>query len=152
MVVFCTYRMRWGADCDIHRGSAGLLYGAHPSKEGDIYSLSMTAYEVSLSPLRVIIADRIFTEFQPCCNTVDGIIIFCVATGDRQPLNQVSIIPLQMSSWMEGLFTLPRRWNNAQTLAAVAVAPPSNLSPAPFLVTSEGNYSRLYRTWPRLSR
>jgi len=48
------------------------LPNSNPSKESDVYSLAMTAYET-------------LTEVLPFGNARDGIIIFHVVTGDRPP-------------------------------------------------------------------
>ncbi|KAF9647766.1 kinase-like protein, partial [Thelephora ganbajun] len=48
------------------------LSNSNPSKESDVYSLAMTAYET-------------LTEILPYGNARDGIIIFQVVTGDRPP-------------------------------------------------------------------
>ena len=67
------------------------LANSNPSKESDVYSLAMTAYEVSLP--RVAHAPSLtssprhktLAEVLPYGNARDGIIIFHVVTGDRPP-------------------------------------------------------------------
>jgi len=67
------------------------LSNSNPSKESDIYSLAMTAYEVrSLhailwSSLTSSLSNKILTDILPFGNARDGIIIFHAVTGDRPP-------------------------------------------------------------------
>jgi hypothetical protein len=66
------------------------LQNSNPSKESDVYSLAMTAYEVRSShtvhghPSHHTF-HKILTEILPYGNARDGIIIFHVVTGDRPP-------------------------------------------------------------------
>jgi len=66
------------------------LSNSNPSKESDIYSLAMTAYEVTSShhkwsSLTSSLCSKTLTEILPYGNARDGIIIFHVVTGDRPP-------------------------------------------------------------------
>ena len=71
------------------------LQNSNPTKESDVYSLAMTAYEVGSPCIRMAIAHlvsfhQILTDVLPYGNARDGIIIFRVVTGDRPPRPQNS--------------------------------------------------------------
>jgi len=87
------------------------LPNSNPSKESDIYSLAMTAYEVRSSNtihgyrLSFIpsLCNKTLTEVLPFGNTRDGIIIFHILTGNR-PLRP------QDSRWLKD-----QTWNMIMT-------------------------------------
>ena len=88
------------------------LPNSNPSKESDVYSLAMTAYEVRSSHsvhghLSLPLCNKTLTEVLPFGNARDGIIIFHVVTGNRPPRPQNSrwlkdqIWNMIMTCWSE---------------------------------------------------
>ena len=71
------------------------LQNSNPTKESDVYSLAMTAYEVGspcicMAIVHLVSFHQILTDVLPYGNACDGIIIFRVVTGDRPPRPQNS--------------------------------------------------------------